>query len=202
MTEQRIGEVIEASSTQWTTGAYELLNAPPFGSLIKAGCYDNDLCIYGLVYDIRTGSRDLGGKAMVRGGRRYDGSEFYDGQIYSEHPDLAAVLQTEWSALVIGYERSGRIIHYLPPQPPTVHYSVHLCDDDTVQRFTQHCDFFRMVLHANLPIADELLGTAIRHAAALQDNRREYELYAGRELARLLRDDYDRLRVLVRMLTS
>ena len=200
-TDLRIGEVIEASSTSWTTAAYQLLEAPPFGALIRAVCRDADLLIYGLVYDIHTGSRDPGGRAMVRGGRRYDGSEVYDEDIYAEHPDLNAVLQTEWRALVIGYERAGQIIHYLPPQPPTVHYSVYACDEDAVRRFTAHCDFFRIVLATNVAPADDLLGTAIRRAAALQVNRREYELCAGRELARFLRDDYDRLRTIIRMFT-
>ena len=199
-TPRRIGEVIEASSTAWVTGAYQLLDAPAFGSLIKAGCHESDLEVYGLVYDIRTGSREPGGRAMVRGGRRYDGSEFYDRQIYSEHPDLAAVLQTEWSALVVGYERDGRMVHYLPPQPPTVHYSVYACDSATVRRFTAQCDFFRIVLNTSMVSAEDLLGTAIRHAAALQSNRRDYEICAGRELARLLHDNYGRLRTIVRMM--
>lgn len=201
-TDRRIGEVIEASSTMWVTGAYQLLDAPPFGSLVRAGCHDSNLCVYGLVYDIRTGGREPGGRAMVRGGRRYDGLEFYDDQIYTEHPDLAAVLQTECSALVVGYERDGRIIHYIPPQPPTVHYSVYACDDAAVRRFTFNCDFFRIVLSTNVAPADDLLGTAIRNAAALHANRRDYELCAGRELARQLRDNYDRLRTIVEMLTA
>jgi hypothetical protein len=201
-TMRRIGEVIEASSTAWVTGAYQLLDAPPFGSLVRASCHAADLWIYGLVYDIRTGSREPGGRAMVRGGRRYDGAEFYDHQIYSEHPDLAAVLQTEWSALVVGYERDGRIVHYLPPQPPTVHYSAYACDAATVRRFTAQCDFFRIVLNTSLVPAEDLLGTAIRQAAALHPDRRDYELCAGRELARMLRDNYDRLRTIVRMMAE
>lgn len=201
-TMRRIGEVIEASSTSWVAGAYQLLDAPPFGSLVRASCHADGLWIYGLVYDIRTGSREPGGRAMVRGGRRYDGAEFYDHQIYSEHPDLAAVLQTEWSALVVGYERDGRIVHYLPPQPPTVHYSAYACDEQTVRRFTAQCDFFRIVLNTSLVPAEDLLGTAIRQAAALHPNRRDYELCAGRELARMLRDNYDRLRTIVRMMAE
>lgn len=199
---QHIGEVIEASSTMWVTGAYALLNAPPFGALIKAGCHESDVCIYGLVYDIRTGSREPNGRAMVRGGRRYDGSEFYDDQIYSEHPDLAAVLQTEWSALIVGYKYNDRINYHLPPQPPTVHYSVDLCDEHDLAEFTASCDYFRMVLKSPAVPSEDLLGTTLRHAAELQTNRHAYELKAGRELARILRDDYDRLRTIVRMFAS
>lgn len=202
MLEQRVGEVIEASTISWVTGAYRLLDAPAFGSLVRASCHESGLWVYGLVYDIRTGSREPGGRAMVRGGRRYDGQEFYDGAIYDEHPDLAAVLQTEFSALVVGYERAGRLVHYLPPMPPTVHYSVYGCDAATVQRFTATCDFFRTVLHTTVAPADDLLGTAIRRAARLQADRQAYELCAGREVARLLRDDYDRLRTILRMITA
>lgn len=197
--DQRVGEVIEASTLQWVTGAYQLLFAPPFGTLIQAGCHETGLLIYGLVYDIRTSSREPGGRALVRGGPRYDGQEFYDHDIYNAHPDLAAVLQTEWSALVVGYERDGRIYHSLPPQPPTVHYSVYACAELATRRFTASCDFFRTVLMTSVAPADDLLGAAIRQVAQLHADRRAYHLCAGRELARLMRDDYDRLRTILHM---
>ena len=66
---ERIGEVIEANTIGFTAGAYELLAAPPFGALVRAQTREQDLSVYGLVYDIRTGSKEPGGRAMVRGRR-------------------------------------------------------------------------------------------------------------------------------------
>src|SRR6476646_1823205 len=103
-----IGEVIESTSTSFTSGAYELLEAPPFGALVRAQARVEDAAVYGLVYDIRTGSKEPGGRALVRG-RTYSGRELYDAEIYHEHPDLAEVLQTEFSAITVGFVEDGRV---------------------------------------------------------------------------------------------
>ncbi|GAB4434354.1 MAG: HAS-barrel domain-containing protein [Chloroflexi bacterium OHK40] len=194
---QRIAEVIESSTTRFTAGAYELLEAPPFGALVRAATRSEGLVVYGLVYEIRTGSKEPGGRAVVRG-RTYSGRELYDEEIYAENPDLAEVLQTEFSALTVGFAEEGRIYQYLPPHPPPVHYSVYPCTPDELARFSASCDFFRAVLFAAQIPSDELLAAAIRAVARARPDGREYLVQAGRELAGLLKDDYDRLSALVR----
>jgi hypothetical protein len=194
---QRIGEIIEASTTRFTAGAYELLEAPPFGALIRAATRSEAMAVYGLVYEIRTGSREPGGRAVVRG-RTYTGRELYDEEIYHENPDLAEVLQTEFSALTVGFVEAGALHQYLPPQPPPVHYSVYECDAGELCRFSETSDFFRAVLFAAQIPSDELLAAAIRAAARARPDSRDYLVRAGRELASLLKDDYDRLTALLR----
>jgi hypothetical protein len=194
----RIGEVIESTSTGFTAGAYELLAAPPFGALVRAQSRAEDTSVYGLVYDIRTGSKEPGGRALVRG-RTYSGRELYDDEIYQEHPDLAEVLQTEFSAITVGFTQGGRIFQYLSPQPPPVHYSVYECPDDELARFSEHSDFFRTLLFAYQIPSDELLAATIRLAArARVGGERDYLVLAGREVASLLKDDYDRLTAILR----
>ncbi len=194
---QRIGEVIESSTTRFTAGAYELLAAPPFGSLVRAATRSEGVAVYGLVYEIRTGSKEPGGRAVVRG-RTYSGRELYDEEIYFENPDLAEVLQTEFAALTVGFVEGGRIYQYLPPQPPPVHYSVYECDGPELARFGESCDFFRAVLFAAHVPGDELLAAALRALARARPDGRDYLVRAGRELAGLLKDDYDRLAAILR----
>jgi hypothetical protein len=194
---QRIGEIIEASTTRFTAGAYELLEAPPFGALVRAATRSESMVIYGLVYEIRTGSREPGGRAVVRG-RTYSGRELYDDEIYAENPDLAEVLQTEFSALTVGFAEGDRLYQYLPPQPPPVHYSVYECSPAELCRFSEASDFFRAALFAPQIPSDELLAAAIRAAARARPDSRDYLVAAGRELASLLKDDYDRLTALLR----
>src|SRR5205809_3075888 len=162
--EARIGEVIESTTTGFTAGAYELLAAPPFGALVRAQTRVESMAIYGLVYDIRTGSKEPGGRALVRG-RTYAGRELYDAEIYHEHPDLAEVLQTEFSAITVGFGVDGHIHQYLPPQPPPVHYSVYECSGEELVRFSEATDFFRTLLFAYQIPSDELLAAVIRSAA-------------------------------------
>lgn len=193
----RIAEVIESTSTGFVAGAYELLAAPPFGALVRAQARAEGMAIYGLVYDIRTGSKEPGGRALVRG-RTYAGRELYDAEIYHEHPDLAEVLQTEFSAITVGFVEQERIYQYLPPQPPPVHYSVYECDPAEVARFNQTTDFFRTVLFAYQIPSDEVLAAAMRAAARASGDERAFLVRAGREVASLLKDDYDRLTAMLR----
>jgi hypothetical protein len=194
---ERIGEVIESSTISFTVGTYELLQAPAFGSLVRAQARSEGQTIYGLVYDIRTGSKEPGGRAVVRG-RTYTGRDLYDHEIYQEHPDLAEVLQTEFSAITVGFGEYGRIYQYLPPQPPPVHYSVYQCSDEDLVEFCRNSDFFRTVLFAFQVPSDELLCAAVRACARAQVDGHSYLLRAGREIANLLKDDYDRLTAILR----
>jgi hypothetical protein len=193
----RIGEVIEASTTRFTAGAYELLVAPAFGTLVRAATRDEGCAVYGLVYEIRTGSREPGGRAVVRG-RTYSGRELYDDEIYHENPDLAEVLQTEFSALTIGFVEGERTFQYLPPQPPPVHYSVYASTPAELIAFSDCSDCFRTILFSSQIPSDELLAATIRAAARVRPDSRDYLVRAGRELASLLKDDYDRLTAILR----
>ena len=193
----RIGEIIESSTTSFTAGAYALLEAPPFGALVRAQSRVEGQAVYGLVYEIRTGSKEPGGRATVRG-RSYSGRDLYDDEIYQEHPDLAEVLQTEFSAITVGYVEDERIYQYLPPQPPPVHYSVYECALPELAHFSAETNFFRTVLFAFQIPSDELLCAAIRTAARAHNDSRAYLVRAGREVASLLKDDYDRLTAILR----
>jgi hypothetical protein len=194
---ERIGEVIESSTTMFTAGAYELHAAPPFGSLVRAATRRDDLAVYGVVYEIRTGSKEPGGRAVVRG-RTYTGRNLYDEEIYREHPDLAEVLQTEFAAITVGFGIGERVYQYLPPQPPPVHYSVYPCAPAELVRFAATSDFFRAILFAAHIPSDELLAAIIRAVAAAHPEGDAYRLHAGRELASFLKDDYDRLTAILR----
>ncbi len=194
MSKTPIGEIIETSSTGFVAGAYRLLDAPPFGALVRAGG-PGGCTAYGLVYDIHTVSQEWSGRAVVRG---RDG--MYDDAIYAANPDLETVLQTEFRALIVGFCDGPTLRQHLPPLPPAIHYSVHPCDDDELRRFTERLDFLPTVLNAaDLP-ADELLAAALRHAAAVHPDPRAFTIRAGRQLALLLRDDHPRLMTILQRL--
>lgn len=192
----RIGEIVEASTTYFIAATYELLAAPPFGALVRATTRDQTMAVYGLVYDIHTGSREPGGRAIVRG-RTYSGHNLYDDEIYRAHPDLGEVLQTEFAALTVGYTVNGRLLQRLPPQPPPVHYSVYPCEASELVLFGEQLDFLRTVLLAPGVPSDELLAAAVRVIAQARRDGPAYLVRVGRELARLLKEDYDRLTALL-----
>ena len=54
----RVGEVIEASTTDFVAQCYELYQSPPLGSLVKTK--DEPVDLYGIVYHATTGSLEPG----------------------------------------------------------------------------------------------------------------------------------------------
>lgn len=193
----RIAEIIEASTQQVVAASYELLDAPAFGSLVRIHTRDPQVVVYAVVFDIRTQSREPGGRAIVRG-KSYTGQALYDAEIYRAHPDLSEVLQTEFGAWVVGYRQGDRVAQRLPALPPPVHYTVAACDDAELCAFGAQFGYIRMILQASQLPSDELLAALIRRIAAAHGaDERAYVVRAGRELALLLRDDFERLRQLL-----
>jgi hypothetical protein len=72
---------------------------------------------------------------------------------------------------------------------------VELCSADEVYAFTQRCDYFRLVLNAKEVPSDELIAAALRWAAFAypQEERYEFLVRCGRNLAGLLSHDLKRL---------
>lgn len=198
----RIAEIIESSTQSFVAGSYELLMAPAFGALVQAHTLDPQVQVYAVVYDIRTVSREPGGRAVVRG-KSYTGHELFNAEIYRAHPDLAEVLQTEFAAWVVGYRRDDTVYQRIPAAPPPVHYSVEVCDTTTLRQFGTQSGYARMLLQASHVPSDELLAALIRAIAeAHAPHEREYLVRVGRELALLLRDDFERLRQILARLTA
>ena len=106
----RVGEVIEASTTDFTAQCYELYQSPPLGSLVKTA--DHPLELYGIVYYATTASLEAGRRPIARGR-----DEATEAAIYREHPQLLKLLRTEFSALLVGHKTEDRLYHYLPPRP-------------------------------------------------------------------------------------
>ena len=95
-------------------------------------------------------------------------------------------------------------VQVLPPQPAPVHSFVHECDDELVRKWTASDEYLRTLLNRpaqRLP-ADDLVIAMVRRASRARDNAAEFGLRTGKQLARLLRDDYDRLGSILRRMIS
>lgn len=188
----RVGEVIEASTTEFVAESYRLHEAPPFGSFVRAS--DGAVHIYGLVCHIRTGSLDPGRRPMARGENETDEED-----IYLHHPELPELLRTEFTAVVVGFREGEEVHQYLPPRPPRLHGFVYACTSEEARAFTQSLDFLPILLAASPrgPV-DELIGAAFRQANLARGGDREFLVAAGKELARLLAHDPNRLSAILR----
>ena len=105
----RVGEVIEASTSTFTTQCYQLYEAPPLGDLVQCG---EDSPIYGIVYEVATRSMDPGRHPVPRGE-----SEDTEEGVYLSNPQLSRLLYTEFHSMVVGHRSNGVINRYLSPSP-------------------------------------------------------------------------------------
>ena len=64
-TSDRVGEIIEASTTDFVAECYELYQSPPLGSLVKTT--DSPVELYGIVYNATTSSLEPGRRPIARG---------------------------------------------------------------------------------------------------------------------------------------
>ena len=187
----RVGEVVEASTTDFVAQCYELYRSPPLGSLVKT--IDLPVEMYGIVYHATTESIEPGRRPIARG--RDESSEE---EIYRSSPQLLKLLRTEFSALVVGHRQDNKILQYLPPQPARIHSFVYLCSPDEVREFGQSFDFLNILLNANLPVpAEELVGAALRQMSRAHKDPRAFLVAAGKELAILLSGNLNQLKAIL-----
>jgi len=185
---QKIAEVIEASTTEFAAECYELYNLPPLGSLVKTA--DGETELYGVVYNASTSSVEAGRRPIARG-RNEDSEE----AVYRSNPQLSKLLRSEFSSIVVGH-RIEKILHqYLAPGPARIHGFVYLCPPEEVREFSGSLDFLSVLLNVRLSVpGEEVAGAALRQMSLAHEDRRRFLVAAGKELAVMLGDDFNRLR--------
>lgn len=195
------GEVIESSTSELVAEARELDQAPAFGSLVHI---EADFSTVGVVFNISTQSIEPGRRAMAFGMSAND--------LRMQQPQIFELLRTHFQVHVLGYMEGADPVQVLPPQPAPVHSFVHECDDELVKQWTASDEYLRSLLNRpaqRLP-ADDLVIALVRRALRAHDGvretapatAREFGLRTGKHLARLLRDDYDRLGSILRRIAA
>ena len=187
----RVGEVIEASTTDFTAQCYELYQSPPLGSLVKTK--DSSVESYGIVYHATTTSLEPGRRPIARGK-----DEASEEAIYQQSPQLLKLLRSEFSALVVGYRDGDKLYHYLPPQPARIHSFAYQCPPDEVKVFSQSFAFFNILLNTHLPVStDELIAACLRQMSRAHEDPNAFLVAAGKELATLLSGEYKQLKAIL-----
>lgn len=190
-----VAEVIESSTTEFTAECKELNGSPPFGTLVKA-C-SSPWVIYGVVHHISTQSIEPYRRPMAFGKT--------EEELKQEQPQIYALLRTHFKALVVGYaseDNLDEIIQAVPPVPTRLHTFVYECTPEEVKRFANDLHFLRTIINATRGLGDELLVAVCRHMLNAHGGQREYLVRLGKELCRLIRDDYHRLTHLLKRLET
>jgi len=187
----RVGEVIEASTTDFVAECYELYQSPPLGSLVKTT--DSPVELYGIVYHATTTSIEPGRRPIARGK-----DEATEEEVYRSSPQLIKLLRSEFSALIVGHRQDDKLHHYLPPKPARIHGFVFLCSPDEVREFSQSFDFLNILIGTHLPVSmEEVIAASLRQMSQIYEDRQAFLVAAGKELALLLGGEFSRLRAIL-----
>ncbi len=186
--DNRVGEVIETGTAEFAAQCYELYQSPPLGSLVKAG--DESTMQYAIVYNTTTSSIEPGRRPIARGK-----DETSEEGVYRSSPQLLKLFRTEFNALVIGYREGDKVFHYLPPRPVKIHSFVYECGDEEIKEFSGSFDFLNIIINSSLPVAvEEILAASLRRMGRVYDEPKLFLVSAGKELAILLGNDFNRLK--------
>ncbi len=196
-----IAEVIETSTTEFLAQCLEPVDLsfpamPAFGSWVRSQDEESGNQVYGVVYYATTSPIDTVHRARALG--------MSLAELKEEQPQIFAMLKTEFRTAIVGYQpdqsRKGSVfqfLQHLPPRPPQIHQAVYECTPDEVIAFTEQLDFLRTLLQINGAPTDALVAATMREIYQLRKADRAWLVEAGRMLNLLLKDDYDRLRVIL-----
>ena len=188
---QRVGEVIEASTTDFVAQCYELYQSPPLGSLVKTR--DSDVELYGIVYNATTTSLEPGRRPIARGK-----DETTEEGIYQASPQLLKLLKSEFGAVVVGHRQGDTLHHYLPPKPARIHGFVYLCSPQEVKEFSQSFGFLNILINTRLPVSpEELIAASLRQMSEVYEDHRAFLVTAGKELAISLSGNFNQLKAIL-----
>jgi hypothetical protein len=190
-----IGRVLRASTVGYACGTRSgEMDLPQFGSFVRtADPNSTNIEVIGLIYAIRIDDDPLVRQLIM--------ANHMNQQTIRDQRENRMV-PVEMSIVNIGYMHDGRPIHNLPPRPPVSLDPVYLCEPDSVIRFTQKFDFFRLVLNTSEVPTEELMAAAIRQAAEIRptQDQRDFLVRAGRRLTQFLGHDLGRLNHLLRLI--
>ena len=189
---QRIGEVIEASTTEFTAQCYRLYEAPAVGSLVLCS---EQTPVYGIVCEAITQSIDPGRAAIPRG---MDAERESD--VFGMNPQIERLLHTKFRAVIAGHREGHLVLRSPPLSPPRMYSFVRECDSAEIAEFSGSHEFLVTLLNAPVNAGDHVIASFLRQASATHADPHEYLVGAGKSLATSLTGQLQRLSGILRSL--
>ncbi len=188
----RLGEIIEASTSEFTAQCYKLYDAPAIGSLVLCG---EQTPTYGIVCEATTQSIDPGRAPIPRGLNANTEAE-----VLSNNPQIERLLHTKFRAIVVGYREGNAIRRYPPLNAPRMFSFVRECTAMELAEFSSSHEFLATLLNSPVNGQDHVVASFLRHAGAAHADGHEYLVGAGKSLAGALSGQLPRLSGILRSL--
>lgn len=190
---ERLAEVVEATSAEFTSQCYKLYESAPLGALVKSS---GESPVFGIVYDVATQSIDPGRHTIAMGATAESVENVYD-----SNPQLGRLYSTRFRSLLVGYRNKGQLNRYLAPMPPKVHDHIYECPNEEMREFSGSLEFLSTLLKAPFTSVDEVIASFLRRASATHTDPDRFLVKSGKELATLLGGQLHRLNPLLRRLS-
>jgi len=193
-----VGEVIAVTTASFVAQSYRLNESPAYGSLVLTHGPDGR-SHYGLCSGIETSGIEPGRHTMAWGN-----ADEAAGDIYARQPQLAHVLRTTFSCVVLGYsDPDGVVVQRMPPQPPRVHERVWAASRTEAEAFfASGFAYLRFLLRSGVETVEDLIAASIGFGYHLRGGDYAFLVGAGRFVASLLADDHDRLTAVLELLAA
>lgn len=188
----RIGEVIEASTSEFTAHCYNLYDAPGIGSLVLCS---EQTPVYGIVCEATTQSLDPARAAIPRGM-----DAVTEADVLNNNPQIERLLYTSFRAIIVGFQEGNNIIRYPPLSAPRMYSFVRECDASELVAFSSSQEFLALLLNAPIHAQDHVVASFLRRAGAARSDSRGYLVGAGKSLAAILPGQMPRLSRILRSL--
>ena len=190
---ERVAEVVEASTIEFTAQCYQLYDAPPLGSLVRCG---DDNAVFGIVFEVATRSMDPTRRPIARGR-----DEETEEAVYLNNPQITRLLLTDFRSAVVGHRSDGDLRRFLAPLPPRIHSFVYRCSDEELRGFSDSLDFMPILFALPVSATDDVVAAFLRLASASHPEPERFLVDAGKELASLMGGQLQRLNSVLRRLS-
>lgn len=188
----RIGEVVEASTSEFTAQCYRLYNAPAIGRLVLCS---EAIPTYGIVCEATTQSIDPGRAAIPRGMHADT-----EADVLSGNPQIERLLYTKFRAIIVGFHDRNAVRRYPPLSAPRIYSFVRECNASELAEFSISHEFLALLLNAPMNAQDHVVASFLRHASEAHSDSHEYLVSAGKSLAGALSGQLPRLSGILRSL--
>jgi len=183
----RLGEIIETSTTRLWVESDQLNLLPPLGSVVVAR-NEAGQSIYCVVSFGETAGIDTTRRAVRRGS-----NVVRDQDVYREHPELKQILRTTFEALPVAYQDGVWLRYGLPPVPPPLHYSMVEVSAIELNQLVERLGYLSTLseIATDVP-ADALIVAHVRWVYQAKGGDRDWVEQAAQSVARLFQSDYER----------
>lgn len=182
-------ETLSSNLTTIQAQCWDWKQPPVFGSLVTVKT--NNTTIFGIISNIVIESSD-----PIRQPIAYQ--KTHD-QLLQEQPQIFEFLQTNFDAIIVGYQENEEILYHLPSSPPQIHSFVSRPSKEKAQAFFKSPSFLNLLAQQTeaTPNFHELLFAIIKQVKQQQLITLTEMEHLLKNITNILKSDYAAIKTFI-----